>query len=76
MIHLSNQIIDEQDVVDTITIPQVNRAVGPDYISHKMLKSTNSTIAKPLIYIYTIQQVIDRKYVSIFLENCIPYSSL
>ena len=30
----------EQDVIDVISVLQVNKAVGPDCISHKMLKET------------------------------------
>ena len=39
----------EEDVTDIIIILQTNKAVGPDDISHKMLKSTLHTIAKPLL---------------------------
>ena len=47
---ISNIRILEQDVMDIISILQTNKAVGPDNISHKMLKSTCTvfTIAKPL----------------------------
>ena len=38
--NLSNTIIEEQEISDIITILPVNKAIGPDCISHKMLKST------------------------------------
>lgn len=44
--------ISEQDVIDIISIIQVNKAVGPDNISHKMLKNTMYTIAKPLCTLF------------------------
>jgi hypothetical protein len=40
--------IEKYDVTDIISILPVNKAVGPDCISHKMLKSTMHTICKPL----------------------------
>ena len=33
----SNVIIDEQDIQDILSISPVNKALGPDAISHKML---------------------------------------
>lgn len=44
--------ISEQDVIDIISIIQVNKAVGPDNISHKMLKNTMYTITKPLCTLF------------------------
>lgn len=41
-----------QDVIDIIFILQTNKAVGPDAISHKMLKSIMYTIAKPLYLLF------------------------
>ena len=46
--NLSNIIIEEQEISDIITILPVIKAIGPDCISHKMLKSTKSSIVKPL----------------------------
>ena len=46
--NLSNIFIEEQEITDIITILPVNKAIGPDCISHKMLKSTKSSIVKPL----------------------------
>ena len=46
--NLSNIFIEEQEISDIITILPVNKAIGPDCISHKMLKSTKSSIVKPL----------------------------
>ena len=39
--NLSNIFIEEQEISDIITILPVNKAIGPDCISHKMLKSPN-----------------------------------
>ena len=50
--NLSNIIIEEQEISDIITILPVNKAIGPDCISHKMLKSTKSTIVKPLTLLF------------------------
>ena len=50
--NLSNIIIEEQEKSDIITILPVNKAIGPDCISHKMLKSTKSTIVKPLTLLF------------------------
>ena len=49
---LCNITIDEQEVLDTISVLPVNKAIGPDCISHKMLKSTISTIVKPLTMLF------------------------
>ena len=49
---LCNITIDEQEVLDIISVLPVNKAIGPDCISHKMLKSTISTIVKPLTMLF------------------------
>jgi hypothetical protein len=49
---LDNIVIEEQEITDIITILPVDKAVGPDCISHKMLKSTKETIAKPLTMLF------------------------
>ena len=46
--NLSNIFIEEQEITDIITILPVNKDIGPDCINHKMLKSTKSSIVKPL----------------------------
>ena len=46
---LCNITIDEQDVLGIISVLSVNKAIGPDCISHKMLKSTIFTIVKHLL---------------------------
>ena len=61
---LDNIVIEEQEVSDIITILPVNKAVGPDSISHKMLKSTKETIAKPLTMLFNRS----------LSENMFPYS--
>ena len=49
---LSNVTIDEQDIKDILSILPVNKAIGPDAISHKMLKSTVHSIVKPLYFLF------------------------
>ena len=61
---LDNIVVEEQEVSDIITILPVNKAVGPDSISHKMLKSTKKTIAKPLTMLFNRS----------LSENMFPYS--
>ena len=50
---LSNVITDEQDIKDILSILPVNKAIGPDAVSHKMLNSTLHSVVKPL-YPYLI----------------------
>ena len=50
--NLRNVNIEEQEILDIITILPVNKAIGPDCISHKMLKLTKSTIVKPLTLLF------------------------
>ena len=38
----------ESDVIGIISVLLINKAMGPDCISHKMLKSTMKTVCKPL----------------------------
>jgi hypothetical protein len=45
-------MIKEQDVVDVISNISMNKAVGPDTISHKMLKLTAKTVSKPLCILF------------------------
>jgi hypothetical protein len=45
---LCNITINEQEIIDIISILRVNKAVGPDFISHKMLKAMLLIVAKPL----------------------------
>ena len=51
--NLSNIIIEEQEISDIITILPVNKAIGPDCISHKMLKSPNTPLSNRLRYYST-----------------------
>ena len=44
--------IQEQEINDIISIIPVNKAIGPDGISHKMLKSCKDTISKPLCKLF------------------------
>ena len=57
MYFLCNNVIDsifitEEDIIDIITTIPTNKAIGPDKISHKMLKNTVSTIVKPLCLLF------------------------
>lgn len=49
---LDNIFIEEFEVTDIISVLPVNKAIGPDSISHKMLKSTMFTICKPLCLLF------------------------
>ena len=49
---ISDICILEQEVIDIILILQTNKAVEPDNISHKMLKSTVLSIAIPLCLLF------------------------
>ena len=42
----------EQDVNDVISVLQVNKAVGPDCISHKMLKETIFSVSTLLCFLF------------------------
>lgn len=44
----------EQEIIDILYILPVNKAIGADLISHKMLKATKFSIVKPfLLYAQT-----------------------
>lgn len=52
---LCNIYINDQEVLDiifNITNVPVNKAIGPDLVSHKMLKATLFTIVKPLTLLF------------------------
>ena len=54
---LCNNVFDtieivEQDVIDVISVLQVNKAVGPDCISHKMLKETIFSVSTPFCFLF------------------------
>ena len=51
---LSNINITQTDVKDILSSLIVNKASGPDGISHRMLKNTCHTIAKPLSMLFNI----------------------
>ena len=59
---LSNITITEEEVKDIIKIIPINKAVGPDSISHKMLKETINSVALPLSKLYNKS----------LIENCFP----
>ena len=40
--------MEEHKMTDIISVLPVNKAIGPDCISHKMLKTTMYTVCKPL----------------------------
>jgi hypothetical protein len=49
---LNGIMIKEQYVVDTISNISINKVVGPDTISHKMLKVTAKNVSKPLCLLF------------------------
>mgnify|MGYP003691355175 CR=1 FL=1 len=54
---LCNNVFDtieivEQDVIDVISVLQVNKAVGLDCISHKMLKETIFSVSTLLCFLF------------------------
>ena len=49
---LENIEIVEQDIIDIISVLPINKAIGPDSISHKMLKATIFTISTPLCILF------------------------
>ena len=42
----------EQDISDVISTLQINKATGPDDISHKMLKETIHSVSIPLCLLF------------------------
>lgn len=64
--------IKEQDVLDVLSILTINKASGPDEISHRMLKETRHTICKPLtiqmyflidLFSYVNTQILGKKQI-------------
>ena len=51
---LSNIIIQIPDDTDVLGILKVNKASGPDGISHRMLKNTCRTVAVPLCKLFNL----------------------
>lgn len=51
-IDLSEIVVTEQEVLDIISTLNVNKAVGPDIISNKMLISVKNVISKPLCMLF------------------------
>lgn len=49
---LYNIFVTEQDTIDILSNLNVNKANGPDEISHRMLKETRNTICVPLTIIF------------------------
>ena len=49
---LTNVAITEKEIEDTIRSLNVNKACGPDFISHKVLRGVANTISKPLCIIF------------------------
>ncbi|MCG7883380.1 MAG: hypothetical protein JAY96_17510 [Candidatus Thiodiazotropha endolucinida] len=50
--NLSNIEISETEIIETIETLNSNKAVGEDLISHKVLKATKMSIAKPLCMLF------------------------
>ena len=44
---IPNRVIQKHEVFDIISVIPVNKAIGPDCISNKMLKTCKETISKP-----------------------------
>lgn len=65
---LDNIFIEEFEVTDISILP-VNKAIGPDSISHKMLKSTMFTICKPLCLLFN-KSLLERSF-----HNCCTCST-
>jgi hypothetical protein len=55
----------EQDIIDIISLLDLNKGVGPDRISYKMLRGVKYEIAGPL-------RLSEREHISSGLETC-PY---
>lgn len=51
---LSQLIINPSEILDVLKVLKVNKATGPDGISHRMLKNTSKTIAIPLTKLYNL----------------------
>ncbi|MEW8548488.1 MAG: reverse transcriptase family protein [Candidatus Thiodiazotropha sp.] len=51
---IENISITQSEVTDILSNLKVNKASGPDGISHRMLKYTSHTVAKPLCYLFNM----------------------
>ena len=51
---LSNINILQSEVIDILNLLKVNKAIGPDGISHRMLKYTSKTISVPLAKLFNL----------------------
>ena len=51
---LSNINILQSEVIDILNLLKVNKAIGPDGISHRMLKYTRKTISVPLTKLFNL----------------------
>ena len=51
---LSNINILQSEVIDILNLLKVNKAIGPDGISHRMLKYTSKTISVPLTNLFNL----------------------
>ena len=49
---LNNLNVTEQEIQDVISTLNINKACGHDLISHKMLKNTVQSVAKPLCLLF------------------------
>lgn len=64
--------IEEHEVSDIISILPVNKAIGPDCLSHKMLKSTLQSVVKSLTMLYN-RSLSDRIFPSFWkIAHVIP----
>ena len=49
---LTDITIEESDVIDIISVLNIGKAVGPDRISHRMLKATVNSVSRPLSMLF------------------------
>ena len=70
---LSNINILQSEVIDILNLLNVNKAIGPDGISHRMLKYTSKTISVPLTILFNLSL---EQNISMLMENCSCYASL
>ena len=62
-------IITHAEVTDILSILKVNNASGPDGISHRMLKYTCKTVAKPLCRLFNMSLQQSRQTLSQFKKK-------
>ena len=51
---LSDITVEQSEIIDILSILKVNKATGPDEISHRMLRQTSKTISLPLCKLFNL----------------------